>query len=128
MADYGFTKEFAQPFDAVVERVTVALQKEGFGVLSTIDVREKLREKLGVDFPRYLILGACSPRHAQQVLSEDPQVGLFLPCNTVVYEKGGKTVVSILKPTEAMKVVQNPKLEPIAREVESKLERVFKAI
>jgi len=128
MGDYGFTKTIDEPFERVLERTKEALQKEGFGALCTIDVSAKFREKLNVEFPKYLILGMCSPYHAHKVLSMDPLVGLLLPCNTVVYDKGGKTVVSVIKPTVAMTVADNTDLEPVAGEVEAKLKRAFDAI
>jgi uncharacterized protein (DUF302 family) len=128
MAEYGFTKQFDGPFDQVLEKTQEELKKEGFGVLTSIDVQAKLKEKLDMDFPRYLILGACNPAYAHKALQEEELIGLLLPCNVVVFEKGEKTVVSVIRPTEAMKVADNPKLEPLAREVEEKLRKAFEAL
>jgi uncharacterized protein (DUF302 family) len=128
MISYGFTKELNQPFEEVVGLVTEALKKEGFGILTTIDVKEKLKEKIGVDFRKYLILGACSPKHAHQALLAEENIGLMLPCNVVVYEKDSKTVVSVVKPTTMMSMLDNPKLAKIAETVESLLKKVFDAV
>jgi uncharacterized protein (DUF302 family) len=128
MISYGFTKELDQPFEQVVGLVTEALKKEGFGILTTIDVKEKLKEKLGVDFRKYLILGACSPKHAHQALLAEENIGLMLPCNVVIYEKDSKTVVSVVKPTAMMSMLDNPKLATIAETVEGLLKKVFDAV
>ena len=128
MISYGFTKELDRPFEQVVETVTEALKKEGFGILTTIDVKEKLKEKLGVEFKKYLILGACSPKHAHQALLAEENIGLMLPCNVVVYEKDSKTVVSVIKPTTMMSMLNNEKLAKIAEAVEGLLKKVFDAI
>jgi uncharacterized protein (DUF302 family) len=128
MISYGFTKELDRPFEQVVETVTEALKKEGFGILTTIDVKEKLKEKLGVEFKKYLILGACSPEHAHQALLAEENIGLMLPCNVVVYEKDSKTVVSVVKPTAMMAMLNNQKLAEIAETVEGLLKKVFDAV
>ena len=128
MISYGFTKEIDRPFEQVVELVTEALKKEGFGILTTIDVKEKLKEKLGVDFGKYLILGACSPYHAHQALLAEENIGLMLPCNVVVYEKDSRTVVSVVKPTAMMAMLNNEKLANIAEAVEGLLKKVFDAV
>jgi uncharacterized protein (DUF302 family) len=128
MISYGFTKELDRPFEQVVEIVTEALKKGGFGILTTIDVKEKLKEKLGVDFRKYLILGACSPKHAHQALLAEENIGLMLPCNVVVYEKDSKTVVSVVKPTAMMSMLDNEKLAEIGGTVEGLLKQVFDAV
>ncbi len=128
MADYGFTKVLDQPFDQVLEKTQEEMKKEGFGTLTSIDVRAKFKEKLDVEFPKYVILGVCNPAYAHKALQEEELIGLLLPCNVVVFEKGEKTVVSVIRPTEAMKVADNPKLEALAREVEEKLRKAFEAI
>jgi uncharacterized protein (DUF302 family) len=128
MISYGFTKQLNRSFEQAVELVTEALKKEGFGILSTIDVQEKLKEKLGVDFRKYVILGACSPKHAHQALLAEENIGLMLPCNVVVYEKSSKTVLSVVKPTAMMSMLDNPKLAAIAEVVEVLLKRVFDAV
>ncbi len=128
MINYGFSKELELPFAKGVETVTEALKKEGFGILSRIDVKEKFREKLGIDFKEYVILGACSPANAHKAILAEENIGLMLPCNVIVYEKDGKTVVSMVKPTQAMGLIKNDKLTPIALEVEAMLKRAFESL
>ncbi len=125
MINYGFTKELELPFEAAVEAVTAALKKEGFGILTKIDMREKFREKLGIDFPNYVILGACSPANAYKAVQAEEHIGLMLPCNVIVYEKGGKTAVAVIKPSVAMSSIDNAALKPLALEVETMLKRAF---
>ena len=128
MIKYGFTKETDIPYETAVEVVTEALKEHGFGVLTEIDVQAKLKEKLGIDFKKYKILGACNPPNAHQAILAEENIGLMLPCNVIVYEKGGRTVVSIIKPTAAMAMINNGKLKKIAQEVEAQLEKVFESI
>jgi uncharacterized protein (DUF302 family) len=128
MLKYGFTKTIGEPFDGVLERTKRELQKEGFGVLTSIDLKEKFKEKLGIDFHRYVILGACNPPFAHQAIAIEQDIGLMLPCNVAVYEKDGKTVVSIIKPTVAMSAIQNERLLEVANKVEEKLKKVFESI
>ena len=128
MIPYGFTKEIDKPIEQVVSLVTEALKKEGFGVLTTIDVKEKLKEKIGVNFKKYLILGACSPKHAHQALLAEENIGLMLPCNVVVYEKDSKTVLSVVRPTAMMSMLENERLAGIAKTVESLLKKVFDSV
>ena len=101
MIRYGFRKELDRPYEEVVTKVTETLKKEGFGVLTQIDIRDKMKEKLGVDFPPYVILGACSPPNAYRALQAEPDIGFMLPCNAIVYEAGGKTVLAFIKPSVA---------------------------
>jgi len=128
--DYGYTRRLeGTDFETAVERVTAALKQEGFGVLTEIDVQATLKEKIDVDFRRYRILGACNPVLAHQALSRELQLGLLLPCNVVVYEDDqGQAVVSLIKPVEMFKVVNNPELEAVAGEVDVKMRRVFDAL
>lgn len=128
MINYGFVKELAVPFQEAVAVVTAALKKEGFGVLTTIDVREKLKEKLGIDFQNYVILGACNPPNAHKAILAEENIGLMLPCNVIVYEKEGKTTVGVIKPTVAMGMIDNPGLKPLALEVEARLNKVFDSL
>ena len=128
MINYGFTKELAIPFADAVKAVTEALKKEGFGILTTIDVREKFKEKLGVDFPNYIILGACNPPNAHNAILAEEYIGLMLPCNVIVFEKAGKTVVGIIKPTVAMGMIDNKDLKPLALTVEAKLKNVIDSL
>jgi uncharacterized protein (DUF302 family) len=128
MINYGFRKELEAPFEPVVEQVTARLKEQGFGVLTTIDVREKFREKLGIDFRKYVILGACRPASAHQALLAEEDIGLLLPCNVIVYEKDGKTVVAIIKPTVAMQTIDNRALRQLAETIEAELRSVMDAI
>jgi uncharacterized protein (DUF302 family) len=128
MLKNGFTKSIDKPFEVVVEKIKQELQKEGFGVLTSIDLREKFKEKLGIDFHKYVILGACNPPFAHKAVTIEKDIGLMLPCNVVVYEKDGKTVVSIIKPTVAMSAIENEKLLDVAQSVEQKLKKVFESI
>lgn len=105
-------------------RAREALKAEGFGVLCEIDIKEKLKEKLGVDFRNYVILGACNPALAQ-TLQDEINISLLLPCNVIVYEKDGRSVVSAVDAAKMLSVVGNPKLESTASEVNEKLRRVI---
>jgi len=128
MINYGFTKEVKLPFEEVIAVVTEGLKKEGFGILTRIDVQEKFKEKLGIDFKKYVILGACNPASAHKAIVAEENIGLMLPCNVIVYEKEDKTVVSIIKPTVAMRMIENEELKQIAGDVETKLKNVFDSI
>lgn len=126
--EYGFSRVVNHTYERAVERVTEELQKEGFGVLTTIDVKETLRKKLGVDFPRYVILGACNPPLAHRALQTEEQIGLLLPCNVIVYEKGGKTIVAAFDPMLMATVLEKEEMRPIAEEVRRKLDRAIAAV
>ncbi len=128
MIRYGFKKELKMPYEEAVAKVTEALKKEGFGILTEIDVREKMKEKLGVDFNQYVILGACNPPNAYRALQAEPDIGLMLPCNIIVYESGGKTVLGVIKPTVAMQMIDNKALAQTAVEVEGRLKKVFDSV
>lgn len=123
--NYGFVKKVNLTFDDTLTKVKEELKKEGFGILTTIDVKQKFKEKLDIDFPRYLILGACNPPLAHKAISAEWDIGLLLPCNVIVYEKDNSVYIGIMKPTQAMAAVQNEDLGGIATEVEAKLKRVF---
>ena len=122
---YHITKEVAMSFDEAEARVTAELQREGFGVLTKIDVQATLREKLGVEFRRYTILGACNPAFAHQALLAEDRIGLLLPCNVVVQERAGTVEVSAVDPRVAMAGVENARLSGIAEEVRARLARVI---
>ncbi|MBI3190023.1 MAG: DUF302 domain-containing protein, partial [Ignavibacteriales bacterium] len=109
-------------------KVTEELKKEGFGVLTTIDVKETLKKKIDVDFKKYIILGACNPSFAYQTLQTEEQIGLLLPCNVIVYEKGNETVVAAFDPMVMGQLIDNPAVEPVATEVRLRLELVIAAI
>ena len=124
---YGFSKTVGVPYEEAVERATAALKEEGFGLLCEIDIKEKLKEKLGVDFRRYTILGACNPPLAYKTLQEEINIGLLLPCNVIVYEadEAGKSVVAAIDAQTMLSVVgDNATLDAVATEVNEKLQRV----
>ena len=125
---YGFSKTTDYTFDQAIEKVTEELKKEGFGVLTTIDVKDTLKKKIDVDFKKYTILGACNPKLAHGALQVEEELGLLLPCNVIVYEKNEKTVVSIFDPLVMTVVVDNPEMKLVAEEVKSKLKRVLEAV
>jgi len=108
--------------------VREALKNEGFGILTEIDVKEKMKEKLGLDMNKYIILGACNPPNAYKAILTEENIGLMLPCNVIVYEKGGKTVLSVIRPTVAMQMIENSELQRVAEAVEAQLKKSFDAI
>ncbi|HMD68825.1 MAG TPA: DUF302 domain-containing protein [Chitinivibrionales bacterium] len=128
MISYGYIKEVDRPFEEVLRQLPKVLESNGFGVVSTIDIGQKLREKLGVEFRKYVILGACSPPNAYKALSVEENIGLMLPCNVIAYEREGKTMVGTIRPSAMMKTIGNPALTEIAEEVEEKLKRVLESI
>ncbi len=122
---YGYKKKVLASFEKAVERTREELQKEGFGVLTEIDVRATLKKKLDVDYDNYIILGACNPPFAYQALQVEKDIGLLLPCNVIVYEQEGEIYVSAILPTVAMSMVENEELRRIAAQVEQKLKQVI---
>jgi uncharacterized protein (DUF302 family) len=125
---YGYARSLGAPFADAVERARAALKAEGFGVLCEIDIKDKLREKLGVDFRNYVILGACNPPLAYQALQHELNIGLLLPCNVVVYEEGSRTVVAAIDAARMLSVVENPALAATAEQVNASLRRVIDSI
>ena len=127
---YGMVKELPDlAYDDAVSRTTETLKAEGFGVLTSIDVKATLKEKLDVEFRRYVILGACNPQFAHKALSGEPLIGLLLPCNFVVMERDeGGSVVAAFKPTEGFQLVDNEAVQPLAGEVEERLVRVLESL
>lgn len=127
---YGFERTLERTgFDEAIARVTAALQAEGFGVLTDIDVAATLKKKLGVSFRRYEILGACNPSLAHKALEAEPQIGLLLPCNVVVQEApNGNVMLSIADPKAMFTLVDNPALASVAAEADERLRRVMKAL
>ena len=125
-AKYGFSKIINLPYAEAVEKTRAALKEEGFGVLTEIDMKEKLKEKLGVDFRNYVILGACNPALAYKTLQQEINIGLLLPCNVIVYEadEAGKSVVAAIDAKTMLSVVDNATLDEVATEVNEKLKRV----
>jgi uncharacterized protein (DUF302 family) len=126
---YGFTVKAAGSLDEVEAKVTGELQKEGFGVLTEIDVAATLKKKLGIDRRPYKILGACNPVLANQALDADPDIGLLLPCNVVVREEAdGSVTVGFMDPSSVLKLVDVEGIETLAGEVRARLERVRDAV
>lgn len=126
---YGFGKTVNFSFDAAVDKVTQELQKEGFGVLTDIDVTATLKKKLNQDIPPYRILGACNPPLAHRALTAEPAIGLLLPCNVVVrQDDAGKVHVEFMDPNAVLELVDKPQIAQVASEVRQKLEKVLKAL
>ncbi len=125
---YGVRVTLNLPYEEAVERITEALKAEGFGILTTIDVKETLKKKLDVDFRKYVILGACNPPLAHQALTTELEIGLLLPCNVIVYEEDGRSVVAIADPIAMMQVVGNPDLDSVAQEARQRLERALSTL
>lgn len=124
---YGFSKTVDVPYNEAVEKARAGLQAEGFGVLCEIDIKDKLKEKLGVDFRNYVILGACNPALAYKTIQQEINIGLLLPCNVIVYESDerGKSVVAAIDAKAMLSVVRsNAILDEVATEVNEKLKRV----
>lgn len=126
--DYGIGRVVGAPYDDVLPRVKDALKAEGFGVLTEIDVQATLRAKLGVERGKYAILGACNPPHAHKALQAEPELGLLLPCNVVVYETDAGTRVSAINAGAMLGMVGNAALDEIASDVQARLERVIAAV
>ena len=124
---YGISTTVDLPYEQAVERTREALGKEGFGILTEIDVRATLKKKLGADFRPYVILGACNPPLAHKALSAELDIGLLLPCNVVVYaaDEPGKSVVAAMDPVEALSLTGNEGIRPLATEVRGRLERAL---
>ena len=125
---YGFSKSTDLSYDDAVIRVTEELKKEGFGVLTSIDVQETMKKKLNVDFPKYIILGACNPPFAYQALQAEEEIGLLLPCNVIVFEKKGKITIAVFDPMAMMNIVKNSAVLRVAKEMKERLERVIAAV
>jgi uncharacterized protein (DUF302 family) len=128
--EYGLCAALEAPsFERATELVTEALAREGFGVLTRIDVGETLKKKLGVEFRRYVILGACNPSLAHRALLREPQIGLLLPCNAVVQEaEDGRFLVSIASPLAMFDVVSNPALDDVVEEADARIRRVVASL
>jgi len=128
MTELGFKVTLKLGYEATLEKVTESLKAEGFGVLTSIDVKETMKKKLDVDFRRYAILGACNPPLAHRALSLRPELGLLLPCNVIVYDEGDETVVNIVDPLAMFAFTEAPELEPVASEARQRLQRVSQAL
>jgi uncharacterized protein (DUF302 family) len=125
---YALVKRTPLSFDQAVAKAKAELKEEGFGVLCEIDVKATLKEKLGVDREPYLILGACNPNFAHQAMEAEPNLGVLLPCNVVVYQQGGETYVAAVEPERMLSIVDNPQLGPIAAEVRKRLAAVVERV
>jgi uncharacterized protein (DUF302 family) len=125
---YSFGTNVPWAQEEAIHRVTAALKEEGFGVLTTIDVKRTLKEKIEVDRPPYVILGACAPALANQALIADPEIGVLLPCNVVVYELNGQTRVTFMDPEAALSLTENEQISELASEVRQRLERVMTSL
>jgi len=128
-SEFGFGKVVEESFDGAIEKVTAELEKEGFGVLSDIDVAAKMKAKLDKDMPGYRILGACNPALAYKAISAVDDIGLLLPCNVLVHEDAdGKVHVDFMDPVSVLSLVNDPGVTPVAQEVKDRLQRVLAAL
>ena len=125
---YYYKKKVLIPYEDAVTKVKAELQKEGFGVLTEIDVKATLKKKLNVDYENYVIIGACNPPFAYSALKAEKDIGLLLPCNLIVYSTGNRTTIASILPSQAMSMVQNEELRGIAGAVETKLKKVIDAV
>ena len=126
---YYFSKTLNVSFDEAVARVTEELKKEGFGILTDIDVQATLKKKLNADFRKYRILGACNPPFAYQALQAEDKIGLMLPCNVIVQELSeGKVEVAAIDPITSMQAINNPLLGSVAQQVHAKLKKVIESL
>lgn len=125
---YGDVRPTSVSFEEAVAKVESALKAEGFGVLCQIDIRAKLKEKLGIDFPKYIILGACNPPLAEQALKGDINLGLLLPCNAIVYEQSSQVYIGVVDAARMLSVTDHPEMEGLALQVNEKLSRALDAV
>lgn len=125
---YGFGTTLNVPYEQAVEQVKDALKAEGFGVLSEINVKQTLKEKIGVEMSPYLILGACNPQLANRAITAEPEIGLLLPCNVLVRSEGNQTRVDIADPEAMLSIVGKPELDAVAAEARERLQRVVTAL
>jgi uncharacterized protein (DUF302 family) len=126
--EHSMRAKVNQPYETAVERTIAALKEQGFGVLTEIDVQATLKKKLDIGFRRYIILGACNPSLAHRALTAELEIGLLLPCNVIVYEEDGGSVVSIQDPISMLGMAQNANLEPIAQEARSRLMQAIQSL
>ena len=126
--EYGVGRDLTESYDTVLPRVLEALKAEGFGVITEIDVQKTMKEKLGVDGRPHVILGACNPKYAHEALSVEDDLGLLLPCNVVVYEKGAGSRVAVINAGAMMGMVGNERLAPIADDIQARLRRVLESL
>ena len=126
---YGMRVHVAAPYETAIDQVKQALQEQGFGVLTSIDVQQTLKQKVNRDFRKYVILGACNPVLADQALHAELEIGLVLPCNVIVYEReGGGSTVAAMAPRPAMVMVGNPDLDAVAADADARLRRALRSL
>ena len=126
---YYFSKTLVAPFDQAVQRTTEALKQGGFGIITEIDVKDKFKKKLGVDFRNYRILGACNPKMAHGALQIEDKIGTMLPCNVVVEDLGnGRIEVAAIDPVASMQAIDNPRLKEVAQQVGSMLKQIVEGL
>lgn len=126
---YNINRKISGSFQEVISKVTEALKKEGFGIISEIDLKEKFKEKLNVDFRNYTILGACNPKLAYEAIQQEDKIGVMLPCNVLVQQHdNGEVEVAAINPLTSIGAVKNDKLESLAAEVSNKLEKALQTI
>ena len=125
---YYFSKKLNIAFNDALVRVTDALKKEGFGILTEIDVQAAMKKKLNLDFRKYQILGACNPRFAHKALQAEDKIGTMLPCNVIVQESEGGVEVAAIDPVASMQAVENPALNEIASEIQGKLKKIIESL
>lgn len=123
--EYGYYKDTDMTFEQALERVPEILKTEGFGVLTTIDVKDTLKKKIDVDFDRYMILGACNPPFAHQALQAEESIGLLMPCNVIIHEKNGKAKISVFNPMVIAQVSDNQKLKDLSVQLNEKIQSVL---
>jgi uncharacterized protein (DUF302 family) len=126
--DIGFSTRLKMDYEQAVQAARAALQEQGFGILTEMDIKATLKQKLDKDFRRYVILGACNPPLAHRALEADPSVGLLLPCNVIVYEEGAGCVVAAVDPLALLGVLDNPALREVAAEADRRLRRVIEKL
>ena len=125
---YYFAKTIDAPFDEAVEKTVAALKQHGFGVLTRIDVKNTLKEKIGAEFRPYVILGACHPHMAHKALQAEDKIGTMLPCNVIVQQHGGKSEVAAVDPVASMQAIENPALAAIATKVREELKAAVQSL
>lgn len=125
---YYFSKTLDAPFDEAVEKTTAALKQHGFGVLTRIDVKNTLKEKIGAEFRPYVILGACNPHMAHQALQAEDKIGTMLPCNVIIQAVDGKSEVAAVDPVASMQAIENPALAAIATKVRDELKAAVQSL
>ncbi|WP_432671213.1 DUF302 domain-containing protein [Flavobacterium sp. SM2513] len=124
-SNYGYSKKMATTFEKAIERTKGKLEEEGFGILTEIDIKATLKKKIDINMDNYTILGACHPASAHQSIQSEIEIGLMLPCNVIVYQKDGEVVVSAIKPSVAMGMIENEELDAVASDIELRLKTVI---